>query len=224
MPFVTRLVLLHGSVTNAALSWPKQRSLDAVALTRPGFPPGPPVERIDFERDAEWLPGVLRPGDHLVAHSYGGVVALLAAPRLPLASLVVVEPPAFGVARGDPAVEAWLDGAARLPRHSVRAHVEAFLEHVGAPFPLPDPLPPELQQGAEAFFTERPPQEAVLSLAPLPYPVLVVTGGHEPAFDAVADVLVRELRAERLVLPGAGHAAQNAPGFNEALAEWIRAA
>lgn len=224
MPFVTRLVLLHGSVTNAALSWGKQRSLDAVALTRPGFPPGPPVEQVDFERDAEWLPGAIEPGDHLVAHSYGGVIALLAAPALPLASLVVIEPPAFGVARGDPAVEAWLDGASRLPRHSVRARLEAFLAHVGAPFPLPDPLPPDLQQGAEAFFTERPPDEAVLPLAPLPYPVLVVTGGHEPAFEAVADVLVRELRAERLLLPGAGHAVQRAPGFNEALTAWVRAA
>lgn len=224
MPFVTRLVLLHGSVTNAALSWGKQRPLDAVALTRPGFPPGPPVERVDFERDAEWLPGMIEPGDHLVGHSYGGVIALLAAPRLPLASLVVIEPPAFGVARGDPAVEAWLDGAARLPRHSVRAHLEAFLEHVGAPFPLPDPLPPDLQQGAEAFFTERRPDEADIPLAPLPYPVLVVTGAHEPAFDAVADVLARELRAEQLVLPGAGHAVQRAPGFNDALEGWIRAA
>ncbi|HEV2591293.1 MAG TPA: hypothetical protein VGU02_05305 [Gaiellaceae bacterium] len=45
-----------------------------------------------------------------------------------------------------------------------------------------------------------------------------------PAFDAVADVLVRELRAERLELPGAGHAVQNAPGFNQALLEFVRRA
>ena len=64
---------------------------------------------------------------------------------------------------------------------------------------------------------ERGPDEAEIPLEPLPYPVLVVTGGHEPAFDAVADVLCERLGAERLVLPGAGHAVQNAPGFNEAL-------
>jgi pimeloyl-ACP methyl ester carboxylesterase len=218
-------VLLHGSVTNAARSWGTQRELgsrfEVVLPNRPGFAPGPPVERVDFDADAEWLEGVVRPGDHLVSHSYGGVVALVAAPRLPLASLTVIEPPAFGVARGDSDVERWLDGAARLPRDSVRAHLEAFLTHVGAPFPLPHPLPPDLRQGAEAFFSERRPDEAVIPLEPLPYPVLVVTGAHEPAFDAVADVLCSRLGAERLVLAGAGHAVQRAPGFNPALEAFI---
>jgi pimeloyl-ACP methyl ester carboxylesterase len=220
-----RLVLLHGSVTNAALSWGAQASLadrfELVLPNRPGFPPNPPVERVDFDADAVWLESVVQPGDHLVGHSYGGVVALLAAPRLPLGSLTVIEPPAFGVARGDLAVERWLEVAAALPRESVRAHLEAFLLHVGAPFPLPDPLPPDLQQGAEAFYSERRSDEAHIPLAPLPYPVLVVTGDHEPAFEAVADVLCSCLGAERLVLPGAGHAVQRAPGFNPALAAFI---
>ena len=220
-----RLVLLHGSVTNAALSWGAQRPLSArfelVLPDRPGFPPNPPVERVDFDADAVWLETVVQRGDHLAAHSYGGVIALLAAPRLPLASLTVIEPPAFGVARGDPAVERWLEAAALLPRESVRAHLAAFLRHVGAPFPLPDPLPPALQQGAEAFYSERRPDEAAVPLEPLPYPVLVVTGGHEPAFEAVGDVLCERLDAERLVLRGAGHAVQRAPGFNEALEAFV---
>jgi len=226
--FVTRLVLLHGSVTNAALSWRKQEPLgdryELVAPDRPGFPPGPPVARVDFEAEVPWLAALIRPGDHLVAHSYGGVTALLAAPQLPLASLTVLEPPAFGIARGDPAVEAWLDGALALPRDDLRTYVEAFLVHVGAPLRLPDPLPPVLEQGARAFMTERWPSEAELPLAPLPYPVLVVTGAHEPAFEAVGDVLERELHAERLVLPGAGHAVQNASGFNDRLLEFLRRA
>ncbi len=220
-----RLVLLHGSVTNAALSWGAQAALadrfELVLPNRPGFPPNPPVGRVDFHSDAAWLEGVVRAGDHLVGHSYGGVIALLAAPRLALASLTVIEPPAFGVARGHPAVERWLEVAAALPRESVRAHLEAFLPHVGAPFPLPDPLPPDLQQGAESFYSERRPDEAEIPLEPLPYPVLVVTGDHEPAFEAVADVLCTRLGAERLVLPGAGHAVQRAPAFNTALEAFI---
>jgi pimeloyl-ACP methyl ester carboxylesterase len=225
--FVTRprVVLLHGSVTNAALSWGGQAVLEErfelVLPNRPGFPPNPPVERVDFDDDAVWLRSVVEPGDHLVGHSYGGVVALLAAPELPLRSLTVIEPPAFGVARGDPAVERWLEVASRLPRDSVRAHLEAFLRHVGAPFPLPEPLTPDLRQGAEAFYSERRPDEAVIPLEPLPYPVLVVTGDHEPAFEAVADVLCRRLGAERLILSGAGHAVQRAPGFNPALAAFL---
>ena len=189
-----------------------------------GVPPNPPIERVDFDHEVAWLQEIVKPGDHLVGHSYGGVVALLAAPAIQLASLTVIEPPAFGVARGNDAVERWLVGAAGLPRDSVRSYLEAFLPHVGAPFPLPDPLPPDLQQGAEAFFTERRPDEAEIPLEPLPYPVLVVTGDHEPAFDAVADVLCERLGAERLVLPGAGHAVQNATGFNEALEEFVRRA
>ena len=225
---MTRLVLLHGSVTNAALTWRKQQALAAefelVTPDRPGFPPGPPIARVDFDAEVPWLEALVRPGDHLVGQSYGGVIALLAAPRLPLASLTVIEPPAFGVARGDPAVERWLEQALALPRDDPRTYVEAFLAHVGAPLRLPDPLPPALQQGAEAFLTERWPSEAVIPLAPLPYPVLVVTGDHEPAFEAVGDVLERELRAERLVLRGAGHAVQNARGFNDRLLEFLRRA
>lgn len=220
-----RLVLLHGSVTNAALSWGGQASLadrfELVLPNRPGFPPNPPVVRVDFDADAVWLEGIVRAGDHLVGHSYGGVIALIAGPRLPLASLTVIEPPAFGVARGDPSVERWLERAAELPRESVRAHLEAFLQHVGAPFPLPDPLPPDLQQGADSFYSERRPDEAVIPLQPLPYPVLVVTGDHEPAFEAVADVLCARLDAERQVIRGAGHAVQRAPGFNDALEAFI---
>jgi pimeloyl-ACP methyl ester carboxylesterase len=61
----------------------------------------------------------------------------------------------------------------------------------------------------------------VIPVEPLPYPVLVVTGDHELAFEAVADVLCERLGAERLVLPGAGHAVQRAPGFNEALEAFV---
>ena len=225
---MTRLVLLHGSVRNAALTWGKQQALAAefelVTPDRPGFPPGPPIARVDFDAEVPWLEALVRPGDHLVGQSYGGVVSLLTAPRLPLASLTVIEPPAFGVARGDPAVERWLEQALALPRDDPRTYVEAFLTHVGAPLRLPDPLPPALQQGAEAFLTERWPSEAVIPLSPVPYPVLIVTGDHEPAFEAVGDVLERELRAERLVLRGAGHAVQNARGFNDRLLEFLRRA
>jgi hypothetical protein len=50
---------------------------------------------------------------------------------------------------------------------------------------------------------------------------VVVAGDHEPAFEAVADVLCTRLGAERLVLPGAGHAVQRAPAFNTALEAFI---
>ena len=46
-------------------------------------------------------------------------------------------------------------------------------------------------------------------LPPTPFPKLVVSGSHHPAFDAICDVLERELPAERVVLPGYGHASSS---------------
>jgi hypothetical protein len=217
--FVTRLVLVHGSVTNARLSWGKQAPLgkhfELVTPNRPGFPGGPPAPRVDFARDAEWLPTILAPGDVLVTHSYAGLGALLAAGDLPVSKLMLLEPPAFRLAWDDPAVQEWVAGAAALPRDSAESYLRAFLPHVGAPLPPPDLLTEDWRSGAELFFDERLPTEAEIELARLPYPVLVVTGAHSAAFDAVADAIVAGLGAERIVLAGAGHAIQLAPGFNE---------
>ena len=82
-------------------------------------------------------------------------------------------------------------------------------------------------QGAEALRRERGPWEAeipVAALRALPFPKLVVSGAHHAAFDAICDALERDLDAERVVLPGAGHAVQRAPGFNEALAAFLERA
>jgi len=132
---VTRLILVHGSVTNADLSWRRQQTLAGTSTCshRTGpLPAGPPVERVDFDRDADWLRELVRPAITWWATPTARG-ALVAAPTLDLGSLTVIEPPAFGVARGDTDVEAWLDGSSTLPRHSVRAYTEAFLVHVAPP-------------------------------------------------------------------------------------------
>ena len=71
-----RLVLVHGSVVGAGPTWSAQRPLserfELVLVERRGFPPGPLVEHVDFEVDADLLCEQLRAGDHLVGHSYGG--------------------------------------------------------------------------------------------------------------------------------------------------------
>lgn len=228
-----RVVLVHGSVTNSALTWGAQAPLgaryDIVALDRPGFPPNAPVERVDFEEHAEWVAERLEPGDHLVAHSYGGVVSLLAAGLRPdaLRSLTVIEPPAFSVARGVPAVDEFVAAAehhwAEGPRDP-ESFLRAFLELVGSR-PPPSPLPPPLEQGARTLMVERLPSEADIPLAGLraaPFAKLVVSGGHKPAFETVCDVLERELHAERVVLAGAGHAIPRlGDPFNRVLSEFV---
>lgn len=223
-----RVVLVHGSVTNGSLTWGAARGLAGthtlVVVDRPGYPPNPPLETIDFETQASEIAGLLEPGDHLVGHSYGGVVSLLAAARRPdLRSLVVLEPPAFGVARGDPAVEWFLERFDEAPADP-RGYLGFFLPLVGSGMKLPDPLPPLIEAGARAALVERPPHEAEIpldELAAAPYPKLVISGAHSAAFDAVADVLEQRLHAERAVLPGAGHSIPRAPGFTERLEAFL---
>jgi pimeloyl-ACP methyl ester carboxylesterase len=221
-----RLVLVHGSVGFGLEAWGPQRRLaerfTLVVPTRSGYPPNPPLERIDFEDQAQEVAELLEPGDHLVGHSYGGVVSLLAAGRRPeaLRSLTVLEPPAFGVALDDPAVQDFLGAFEPDYPQDPRGYLEFFLPLVGSSLRLPDPLPHGLEAGARAAIAERFPNEAVIPfevLRPARFPKLVVSGAHHPAFDAVCDVLERELEAEHAVVPGAGHSIARAPGFNDVL-------
>jgi pimeloyl-ACP methyl ester carboxylesterase len=231
---MARLVLVHGSVVGGRATWAGQRPLaerfELVVLERPGFPPNPPVDRVDFESDAALVADMLEPGDHLVGHSYGGVISLLAAAARPepIGSLTVIEPPATQVAAGEPAVAAFAAGGRALYESGATSDPEAFLRRflaaVGSEFDPPTPLPPELFQGAQALAVERGPWEAEVPLAALAsaaFPKLVVSGAHHPAFDAICDALERRLPAERVVLPGYGHVVQRHPAFNDVLADFV---
>jgi pimeloyl-ACP methyl ester carboxylesterase len=223
-------------VVNADLTWSAQKPLadrfEIVAPNRRGFPPGPDVAHVDFEDEAVWLEQFLEPATHMVGHSYGGVIALLAAARHPelLRSLTVVEPPAFGVARGIPAADEfmartekhWTDGP-RDPGEFLRG----FFALVGTSTP-PGNFTPELLQGARTLMVERPPSEAAIpldELARAPFPKLVVSGDHSAAFEALCDILEERLGAQRAVLPGAGHSIQRlGEPFNEVLASFVERA
>ena len=225
-----RLVLVHGS--GGTSGWPAQRPLaesyTLVMPTRSGYPPNPPLQEIDFEKQAKELLEILEPGDHVVGHSYGGVISLLAAPEAAPSSLTVLEPPAFGVARGHPEVDRLIAELAPLWPSDLEPEefLRKFVEKIGAlgAYNAPSPLPPDLEASVRALMVERAPWEAEIpldALAAAPFPKLVVSGGHNAAFDAVCDVLEERLGAERAVLPGAGHSIPRAPGFNERLADFV---
>lgn len=229
-----RIVFVHGSVMGGRPTWSGQRSLGdrfrLEIIERPGFPPNPPVDHVDFEEHAVLVAETLRGGAHLVGHSYGGVIALLAAAAAPrrTRSLTVIEPPATRVALGDPAADAFtaegIDWWAKGPADDPEAFLRGFLEYVGSDYAPPSPLPQQLEQGARTLIVERGPWEADIPLdvlAAAPFPTLVVSGAHHAGFDAVCDVLVERLGAERLVLPGYGHTAQRHPDFNTGLADFV---
>src|ERR1043166_6719946 len=139
-----RLLFVHGSVVNADLTFAAQKPLadrfEIVAPNRRGFPPGPDVERVDFEDEAVWLEQFMEPATHLVGHSYGAVIALLAAARHPdlVRSLTVIEPPAFGIARGRLGVDEFIEQIARHWSEGPRdpgEFLRGFLELMGLPSP-----------------------------------------------------------------------------------------
>ena len=228
---------MHGSVTGGATTWRKQlplaRRWTLLVVERPGFGSCPPAgERVDFAVDAPLVAEVLGDGAHLVGQSYGGVVSLLAAAQRPEAvrSLTVIEPPAFAVAAGEPgrgrvrqARQGALGdrpGGSRRPSCRCSSTWSARRNRRGSHR--------SCEQGARLLRTERGPWEAEIpldELAAASFPKLVVSGAHDPAFDAVCDVLERRLGAERAVIPGADHSVQRTEApFNERLEAFLERA
>lgn len=236
-----RVVLVHGSVLNGPLTWKEQRPLGEhwglEVLNRRGYGNSPPpVVRSDFEEDARDIATLLGDGAHLVGHSYGAIGALYAAALRPQAvrSLVINEPPAFRLLKGDAAADSIVAAQAALRRDvEPRAFLEAFLKTITAPGappppPLPDPLPPALEQGVRTTMMARPQGEAEIPLDALrrtSFPKLVTSGGHHPVFEGICDKLHRELKTERAIIRGAGHNVQftGAP-FNDRLEAFLKSA
>ncbi len=237
-------VFVHGSFGWGEETWLEQRPLAdhyrLLLIDRRGFGASPANGRVDFERDAEDVAELLDDGAHLVGHSYGGVVSLLAAARRPDAvrSLTLIEPPAFGVARGEDAVEELIRniGSARSTEDPVD-YRDAFLGGFGFPARATTLEGPELE-AARASMTERQPWEAEIPLDELERAglrVLLVQGDWCPApdtaralagaaFRAVCDVLDERLDAQRAVFPAAHNPQRLGPLFNQRVRAFWEAA
>jgi pimeloyl-ACP methyl ester carboxylesterase len=212
------ILFVHGDIVGPSLTWRKQRKLaerwTLIIPSRPGFGESPPLERNDFELEAPMFAELLGDGAHLVGHSYGAVIALLAAAERPAAvrSLTVSEPGCLRVAEGTPVVDEMIANGERLFREGEGIPDEMFLRlfrgGAGSAWGTPVDLPDELLRGVELLKRERPSWEAEIpleQLAAADFPVLVLSGGHSPAFEAVCDALAEALSAEREVITGRGH-------------------
>jgi pimeloyl-ACP methyl ester carboxylesterase len=225
------VVLVHGGGAGGAANFAAQRPLaerwTLVLPDRPGHGRTPARGRVDFAADAPLVAELLGAGAHLVGHSYGGVVALLAAALRPEAvrSLTLVEPAAFAVGRGHPDVDG-LELALRDlfadPPADGGSFMARFFELNGIPGPPPPALPPAAYA---AMLGTRGPWEAeipVEEVAAADIPKLVVSGGHHPAFETIADRLAAAIGARRAVVRGQGHAVQAAgEPFNARLEEML---
>jgi pimeloyl-ACP methyl ester carboxylesterase len=235
-------VFVHGSFGWGEETWREQRPLAdryrVLLVDRRGFGRTPPRdERVDFDADADDIADVLgsEPRAHLVGHSYGGVVALLAAARRSNAvrSLCVIEPPAFGLVRGRPEAEEMISrvAAAADEASDPEDYRMRFLQAFGFPR-VNERLKMDAFSAAQSSWIERPPWEAEIpldELADADFPKLVVRGAWDAAppeardrggraFGSVCDVLVEKLGAESAVFAGAAHNPQLlGEPFNERL-------
>lgn len=223
------VVFVHGGGLGGVHSWASQLELAArwrlVVPWRLGYGGTPARGREDFAVDAPLVAEVLGDGAHVVAHSYGAVVATLAAAARPHAvrSLTLIESGGSDIARGRPAVDEYERKmgalAAAMPADPEQA-LRAIFAILDPSVALPSPLPPPLASWAARLTDFRWPWEAVTPVDALVaggFPILVVSGGQRPMYEEISDALATALGAERRVVP-ASHAVQAAGApFNAVL-------
>jgi pimeloyl-ACP methyl ester carboxylesterase len=232
------VVLAHGSLATGSEEWETQQPLAEegfrlLVVDRRGYGRSPDAEGEDFLRDGEDLAVLMDGGAHLVGHSYGGLGVMVAAAVRPEAtrSLAVLEPAAITLGQDHQAAR---DLTARMREVwdldlADRAWMERFLEAVGS---NPTELPPELLDAAlplvPVMRRGRLPAGGDLPLAELAsatYPKLVVSGGHDPGFEAICDDLAEKIDASRCIIEGAGHEIQfTGQPLNDALLSLWRGA
>lgn len=192
-------VFVHGSFGSAASAFAGQRGLaddnELIFVDRRGFGGSPAVDGLGWETDAADVASLL--GDlgpaHLVGHSYGGVVCLLAAGMRPEAvtSLVAVEPPVFAAAVGDPAADELTEKTRAVAERASGLDIEDFMREWGASLGQSRFEVQAWTEGfsesdwaaAESSRRERWPGDAPIdydALAAATFPKVLVHGGWNP--------------------------------------------
>ena len=245
----TPAVFVHGSFRGGLDTFREQLALAdeyrVIVVDRRGFGGSACAASDGWPTDTEDLVALLDElgQAHVVGHSYGAVVALVAAARVPerLLSLVAIEPPAFELARGDAAADAttvamkpvyeradelttaeFVQEWART-RGLSRDRIDAWIGSFGA----------TEWAAAEATRRERWPGDAPIPLnllARAAFPTVVVAGSYDgharggSDFAAVCRSLADEIGAQLVVFERSMHAPQieEPEAFNRLLRELWR--
>jgi len=133
-------IFVHGSFGWGVDTFPEQRTLAdlvrVVLIDRRGFGQSRDIQSDGWPGDLrDLLDVVTRLGPaHLVGHSYGAIVTLLAAAARPhlVLSLVTVEPPMFTLATDDSDAQRIVEDAAHVYAHASGMQVDEFVAAFGA--------------------------------------------------------------------------------------------
>lgn len=230
-----RIVFVHGGGAGGALAWQAQWPLAAewrlVMPARPGYGESPGFGNEDFERDANFIAELLTQGDHVVAHSYGAAVAMLAVAKdvSKIASLTIIESGTSEIAKDDPRVTAFhyaCLGLTQNPPTDDEQYLRTLFRIIQPDRPLPADLPPMLRSFASHLRHFRSPAEAIVPeqiLNAAQFKKLHISGGHNAAYEGITSRLAERLGGEHIVLTGAGHMPQQTgAAFNSALIQFLR--
>jgi pimeloyl-ACP methyl ester carboxylesterase len=206
-------VFLHGVGRAGISAWPRQH--EAADQTWVFLDREAGVD--DPRRDAELVIAVIERSVEVVAASYGGLAAMIAADAHPrrVRSLVLCEPACLSIARGMTAVEAHVAALAPVfalaedPAVSAVVFSRLLAAAMGAD---PPEVPLVVLEHNVARLRATLPPWTVEVAADLPSRVrtLVFTGGEGGMYDEVAAVL-QSNGARHVVLRGHGHRPQDHP-------------
>lgn len=219
-----RVILVHGGVQGSAAAGERnfsnqrvlaERGWQLIVPDRPGHGRSPdPGRPDDAEADGAWIADLLGDGAHLVGHSYGGACALNAAARRPSSvhSLTLIEPAMHAIARSDPRVMRFLFRMVTTMLFSTSAASRAtrMMKLLGIPPEAGSRSREELEQLGKNARRGKLPSKATLDrelgqVERAGIPLLVVTGGWSPAFEASSDLVAATGGGRRVVIRSPHH-------------------
>lgn len=237
-----RVVLVHGSAQGSKVGgdhhFAAQQALcdegwQLIVPDRPGHGASPaPGRPDDAEADGAWVADLLGDGAHLVGHSFGGCVALAAAARTPNAvrSLTLIEPGMQKLAIDDPQVRRFVLKlvATMIFSFSPERRAVRFAKLVGIPGDIRGGASrEELKAMGRGIAKLKVPSAATLrreleTVKQFGVPLLAVTGGWSPAFDAVGARAAAIGGGRHAIVPSPNHFPNLVPAFNPMLTAFMR--
>jgi pimeloyl-ACP methyl ester carboxylesterase len=244
-----RMLLIHGGVQGNLGGGPatfakqevlSQNGWQLILPERPGFGKSPSRGPDDMEADAVWISGMLD-DVVLVGHSFGGAEALLAAAQRPdgVRALILVEPALHALLPRSKVMETnhearkeFLEfGEASLSSKTPAAYGKVFARNLGPGTDAGTALENDPDKAATlgcALLRARMASPDKLRAAAgtverAKIPVLTISGGWSPTFNAIGELTAELTHGEHVIVPSINHFPQlvNPDGFNDTIMAFV---